>query len=135
MSAATEDVDHSERTRRSGYRYLFTAKHHGGEKKAAMWLSTIAREEEFSIFDLADLHEIADGRDWLYGVSRDDEDNLRHIGTFEEQVAEFQPGNSRTKDPWHGYPQWPVNTDGPANRRRQKCRPDPQYFIGWWKRD
>jgi hypothetical protein len=128
MSAATEDVEHSERTQHRRLRYRFMAKHHGGDKDAAMWLPTISRDEEFSVFDLADLHEIADERGWLYGILRDNEGKLLQIGTWEEQVAEFQPGNSRTEDPWHGYPQWPIGPDGPANRRRQQCRPNRQVF-------
>ena len=94
MSAATENVPHPERTRRSQYRYLFVPKHHGGGNKAAMWLPNISRAAEFSIFDLADFHEIHDGRGWLYGVLRNDEGDLSEIGTWDEQVAEFQPGQS-----------------------------------------
>lgn len=127
MSAATENVEHSASTQRSGYRYFFYAKHHGGDKKAAMWLTSISREVEFSIFDQGDLRQIADERGWIYGILLDAAGDLREIGTWDEQVAEFQPGAS-AGDPWHGYPQWPVDELGPANRRKQKCCPDRAVF-------
>jgi hypothetical protein len=127
MSAATENVEHSATTQRSGYRYMFLAKHHGGDVNAAMWLPSISREMEFSIFDQSDLHEIVDERGWIYGVLLDEEGDLREIGTWDEQVAEFQPGVA-AGNPWHGYPQWPVDKHGPPNRRRQQCCPDRMVF-------
>ena len=120
MSAATENVEHPVRTRRSGYRYLFTAKHHGGDPKASMWHASLGRDIEFSIFDQADLQEIVDTkRGWLYGILQDEDGTLRTIGTRAEQVAEFQP-DGNVEGPWHGYPRWPlkVKSDGPQNRRR-----------------
>src|SRR5437867_9439484 len=89
---AVQDIEHPARTRRSGYRYLFTAKHHGGDKRATMWLKEIDRNTEFSIFDVADFLEVADGRGWLFGVLPNDDGDLREVGTGEEKVAEFQPG-------------------------------------------
>ncbi len=127
MSAATENVEHSASTQRSGYRYFFYAKHHGGDAKAAMWLASISRDLEFSIFNQGDLHEILDERGWIYGILLDDDGDLREIGTWDEQVAEFQPG-AAVGDPWHGYPQWPVDRLGPANRRKQQCCPDTAVF-------
>jgi hypothetical protein len=127
MSAATENVEHSATTQRSGHRYFFYAKHHGGDPRAAMWLPTISREVEFSIFDQADLHEIEDSRGWLYGVLRSDDGKLQEIGTWDEQVAEFQPG-APDREPWHGYPQWSVDKHGPPNRRRQECCADRKVF-------
>src|SRR5262249_32572249 len=111
------------RSQRSQYRYLFTAKHHGGGKGAAMWLPEIGHDAEFFIFDEADMQQLADSRGWLYGILRDTEGDLRSIGTWDEQVAEFQPGPSPV-DPWHGYPQWPLDETGPPNRRRQHCCPE-----------
>jgi hypothetical protein len=127
MSAATQDIEHSSQTQRSQYRYLFTAKHHGGNKSAAMWLPGISQNTEFSIFDNADLRQIADSRGWLYGVLLDDNGKLQDIGTCEEQVAEFQPGAS-SGDPWHGYPQWALDETGPPNRRKQHCCPEREVF-------
>src|SRR5260221_14523850 len=92
MSAATENIEHTARTQRNGYRYLFTAKHHGGDKTSAMWLASLNRDTEFSIFDLADLREILDDRGWLYGVLLDADGDLLDLGSWNEQVAEFQPG-------------------------------------------
>ena len=127
MSDATEDIEHPTRTRRGEYRYLFTAKHHGGDSTASMWLPEIAQEVEFAIFDFADFVQIVDSRGWLYGVLREADGKLSTIGTWDEQVAEFQPG-SDAADPWHGYPQWALNEIGPANRRKQQCRPEKAVF-------
>ena len=122
---AIQDAEHPTRTRRSSYRYTFTARHHGGDKSAAMWAMEITRDAEFSIFDGADFWEIADGRGWLYGVLLNG-DELSSIGTRDEQVAEFQPGAEG--EPWHGYPKWVVNKLGPANRRKPHCCPEKQVF-------
>jgi hypothetical protein len=92
-----------------------------------MWLTSIDRDTEFSIFDLADLREIMDERGWLYGVLANSDGDLRDIGTWNEQVAEFQPGSTEA-DPWHGYPKWPVDEIGPPNRRKPKCRPTRVVF-------
>jgi hypothetical protein len=127
MSAATQDIEHPTRTQRSQHRYLFTAKHHGGDKNAAMWLPEISRNTEFSIFDLADLRQIADRRGWLYGVLVDEGGEQQIIGTWDEQVAEFQPGSS-PEAPWHGYPQWALDKTGPPNRRTQHNCPEKGVF-------
>ena len=127
MSAATQDIEHPTRTQRSQYRYLFTAKHHGGDKGAAMWLPEISQNTEFSIFDNADLRQIADSRGWLYGILLDGDGELQDIGTWDEQVAEFQPGAS-PDDQWHGYPQWALDETGPPNRRKQSCCPEKTVF-------
>jgi hypothetical protein len=127
MSAATQDIEHPARTRRSQYRYLFIAKHHGGDKKAAMWRPSISQDTEFSIFDNADMGQITDGRGWLYGVLRDNDGEILILGTWDEQVAEFQPGAS-APDPWHGYPEWALDESGPPNRRKQQCCPDKAVF-------
>ena len=117
MPVAAND-EHPVRTRRSGYRYVFTAKHHGGTKGAATWLPTISRDDEFSIFDSADLHDIGDDRGWLYGVLPNEEATLRALGTRGELVAEFQPG-----DWWHGYPRWPLlSRKAAGNRKRAPAR-------------
>ncbi len=127
MSAATQDIEHPARTQRSRHRYLFVAKHHGGDRNAGMWLPEISQEIEFSIFDMADSREIADNRGWLYGVLLDGDGELESIGMWDEQVAEFQPARS-PQDPWHGYPQWPIDEAGPPNRRKQNCCPDRAVF-------
>lgn len=127
MSAATHDFEHGDRTTRSRHRYLFLAKHHGGDPKAATWLALMSQREEFSIFDSADERQIADERGWLYGVWPDGSGGLREIGTRDEQIAEFQPG-ANPEEAWHGYPKWTVNDLGPANRKRQQCRPEIAVF-------
>jgi hypothetical protein len=120
-------VVHPTVTGRSGYHYQFTPKHHGGDRNASMWLPDISLDTEFSIFNDADLQQIADSRGWLYGVLRDGNGDLQNIGMWDEQVAEFQPAPSPS-DPWHGYPQWALDEAGPPNRRKQYCCPERNVF-------
>lgn len=118
------DIEHPVPTRRSGYRYLFTAKHHGGGSKSdSRWI--VDRDTEFAVFDDADRHEIEDEDGRLYGVCRE-ANTLQDLGTWGQQVAEFpkaRPGNV-----WHGYPIWAVSENGPDNRRNAKLMPSKRVF-------
>lgn len=120
------DPIHPRVTRKSKYRYQFTAKHHRGSKGDAQWLATISRAEEFSIFNDADAYDFSDAVGRLYGVLRDGNGNLREIGTWNQQMAEFPRANTNVA--WHGYPIWAVNKLAPPNRRNQKARPAKQVF-------
>ena len=112
-------------TRRSGYRYLFSEKHHGrGGPDAARWILT--HDEEFGVFDLADFHDLSDERGWLYGIRRDPDGRLVDLGTWNQQVAEFP--HTREREPWHGYPLWPLKALGPDNRKGEKYRPSKEVF-------
>jgi hypothetical protein len=114
-------------TRRNGYRYLFYDKHHGrGGLDVARWLPSLGQDEEFAIFDLADFHELADDRGWLYGIRRGAEGAILDLGTWGQQVAEFP--RARRDEPWHGYPLWPLKEHGPPNRRGEKHRPSKEVF-------
>ena len=94
------DPEHPEVTRRSKYRYCFTSKHHGGGSlEDARW--TILPNEEFSIFDTADFLEVCELDECYYGVFPVDGE-LRDIGTWEQQMAEFPKASKGA--PWHGYP-------------------------------
>jgi len=122
-----EDPIHPDPTRNNGYRYLFAGKHHGGGSRSdARWSEEVGRAEEFSVFDTADFHDIADERGWLYGVLREEDGSLRDLGTWEQQVAEFPLANEGV--PWHGYPIWAVNRAAPANRSGQKMKPSKEVF-------
>lgn len=116
---------HSEQTHRSGFSYLFSDKHHGGDRNAARWSLELSEAEEFSVFDNADLHDISDDRQYLYGVLRMG-DVLRKLGTLKQQVAEFPHADEG--QPWHGYPHYPLQEVGPPNRRGEKCRPEKIVF-------
>jgi len=115
-------------TRRSKYVYFFSDKHHGGGAKGgSQWSPDLSRNEEFSIFDAADWHELSGRRGWLYGILRADAKHLRYLGTWGQQVAEFR--RARKGERWHGYPLYPVNsTLAPPNRRGDKAKPSKEVF-------
>jgi hypothetical protein len=118
---------HPTPTRRSGYRYLFSDRHHGGGGKGdSRWSLELSREEEFSVFDDADQYELSDDRGWLYGILRAGPDALRYLGTWGQQVAAFP--FARPGIPWHGYPLWPLNELAPPNRRGEKSCPSKEVF-------
>lgn len=86
----------------------------------------MTHEEEFSVFNLADVLDIQDdGR--FFGVLRDAEGDLRDLGTWQQQVAEFPLASGSA--PWHGYPAWPLNDLAPPNRVSQKMRPNKSVFV------
>ena len=114
-----QDHEHTQTTRRHQYRYLFTAKDHGGGKGTAEWI--LSEPEEFAVFDGADEMELSEEAGNLYGALRDGADSLRILGSFQEQIAEFPCTPVGT--PWHGYPMWAINPDGPSNRRNPRHRP------------
>jgi hypothetical protein len=60
MPRLTENVIYELVTRRSGFQYLFTTKHHGGDAGASCWLPALSLAEEFVVFDDADGHGLAD---------------------------------------------------------------------------
>ena len=126
MPTLTTVVVHGTLTARSNYQYQFTPKHHGADTNAAQWLPGLSLEEEFSVFDEADVHELSDEDGNLYGVLRDEKGSLRYIGTWNQQVAEFPV--ARASEVWHGYPLYPLVELGPENRRGEKGRPGKNLF-------
>jgi hypothetical protein len=118
---------HPVSTRRSGHRYLFYAKHHGRDARAAQWLPDFSHDEEFAIFDTADSHEVADEHGWLYGIRIGPGGEVLDLGTWGQQVAEFP--FARQNEPWHGYPLWPLREAGPSNRSGEKHRPSRAVFL------
>ncbi len=116
---------HPVATRRSGHRYLFYVKHHGGGD-AAKWLQELTPDDEFTIFDTADFHDLSCERGWLYGVRNGLGGEVLALGTDRQQIAEFP--HARSNEPWHGYPVWPLKEEGPENRKGEKFRPAPVVF-------
>ncbi len=122
-------------TRLSGFLYIFTDKHHRPAQADrvrdaghAQWDPSMSHVEEFDVFDLADHHEVFDGRGWLYGVRpRDDAGDIPPLGTWGQEIAEFP--SARPGQPWHGYPLWPLSGEGPENRRGEKARPEKAVFA------
>jgi hypothetical protein len=126
MATLTTVVEHHTLTGRSSYRYQFTPKHHGADSDAARWLPSMTLDEEFVVFDEADEHELNGDDGNLYGVQRDDDGEVRYIGTWNQQIAEYPV--AREAEPWHGYPLYPLIELGPENRRGQKGRPGKEVF-------
>ena len=85
---------------------------------------TLSFEDEFAVFNLADLHDVFDERGWLYGVRRLDE-GLADVGTRGEQMAEFPLSRVGA---WHGYPNWPVTLRRADSFRSEKRRPQTVVF-------
>ncbi|MGO8746133.1 MAG: hypothetical protein ACLQNE_09105 [Thermoguttaceae bacterium] len=127
MPPDSTDPIYAEPTRKSGFCYTFTGKHHGGGKSDdARWLPSLSRADEFSVFDGADYHDFSDDRQWLYGVLRSHDGTLGELGTWQQQVAEFP--FVATGGLWHGYPIWSVSDLAPPNRRGEKMRPSKEVF-------
>jgi len=119
------DHEHPQPTRRHGYRYLFTSKHHEGHGDA-QWVASLSEADEFAVFDGADEMELSDENGNLFGALSEGDDSLRTLGIFAEQIAMFPCAAEGS--PWHGYPLWALNDGAPANRRNQKHRPAREVF-------
>lgn len=120
--------EHPVATRRSGYRYFFYDKHHGkGAPDAARWQPDLTQDEEFEVFDEADAHDLSDERRWLYGIGFSVNGEVRQLGTWGQQVAEFP--FARAAAAWHGYPLWPLWEAGPQNRKGEESRPAKEVFL------
>jgi hypothetical protein len=98
---------HPVRTANHQYQYLFHPKHHGrGGPREAQWLKELSHDQEFGVFDLADTHELLDGKGHLYGFHLGPNQEILELGTLEQQVAMFP--RARPDEPWHGYPLSPL---------------------------
>jgi hypothetical protein len=126
MAVVMENVVLPQRSRKRGLSYEISAKHHGGNRRAAMWSPEVTPAEEFAIFDAADFGDVFDGRGSLYGVEPLAQ-QLRTLGMWQEQVAKFP--RKRPNEPWHCYPVWPLEIPrkGRATKPR-KHRPPKEVF-------
>jgi hypothetical protein len=117
MSNGTLGPLHPAATQRSGYQYFFYTKHHrSGKSPYAQWDPGLTKDEEFAVFDLADLHDLADQNGHLFGVHIGPGKKPLELGTRGEFVAEFRftaPGHA-----WHGYPLFPIAKHGQDRKRR-----------------
>ncbi len=88
--------------------YLFHPKHHHSKStKWSQWRPDLPDEDEFQVFELADLHALERGPNGdMFGVLPAPGGDLRFIGTDEEQVAFFPEASVGL--PWHGYPVIPA---------------------------
>ena len=98
---------HPKVTDNSGYGYFFYTKHHAvGKSSDAQWLPTISHDEEFAVFNLADILTLANRNGDLFGLRRDEQGKILYVGTGDEQIAEFP--FARENELWHGIPMWPI---------------------------
>ena len=104
--------------------YCFTPKHHSGPRNTnAQWC--INRDEEFLVFNMADVNELEDSDKNLFGICvRQEGKRLRlvHLGTKREQIARFWFESNGSH--WHGHPLWPTLTKQKTNRSNQAYCPD-----------
>jgi hypothetical protein len=122
-----EDHVYPRPTDRSGYRYMFTTKHRGaGSSREARWAHDLSEDDEFSIFNTADVAQIFDEDGRHYGVLRDVSKRLREIGTERQQMAEFPVADEGI--PWHGYPAWPLSGRAAENKATHQARPSRLVF-------
>ena len=136
MSSVHSNTKHPKVTARRNLSYVFTPKHHGGDKKASCWLPALIPDGEFAIFDRADgivvksdgedNRQVADAAGNLYGYETVAGGSLRELGTWHQQMAEF-PVQAQGAE-WHGYPIWPIGPQAPLNKQGQRCRPDARVF-------
>jgi len=92
-----------------------TTKHHGGPDShgESQWLPELSWDEEFSVFNLADEHEIDDDAGNMYGVLRGEDGQLREIGDDYQELAFF--AYAREGQMWHGYPLHPISSGSNEN--------------------
>ncbi len=139
MPSVQVDTPHPHLTARRNLQYMFTPKHHGASATASCWLTAIAFDEEFAIFNRADGmvvallgdddQQVADPAGNLYGyeVMGASNQHLRELGTWDQQMAEYPVQKAGAA--WHGYPIWPINPIAtPPRFQGQRCRPLPDVF-------
>ena len=112
-----------------GVRYLFTCNgksyrsldyHRGnrGRHHKSVW--SVARDEEFDIFDTADSNDWADGDNGYWGFQGH---TPAEIGVDGERIAVF-PDKSDNAEDWHGYPVHVSETRRPTVDLIQKWQND-----------
>jgi hypothetical protein len=102
---------HPVRTRNHQYQYLFHPKHHGGDPREGQWLKELSHDEEFTVFDLADEHDLLDEKGHLYGLRLGQDREILELGTLGQQVAKFP--HARPDETWHGFPLSPLSVGKP----------------------
>jgi hypothetical protein len=110
-------------TQRSGYQYFFYTKHHQPNNKTdAQWEPAVTQDEEFAVFDLADLHDLSEPNSDLFGLHLGPGPTIQVLGTRGEQVAEFPV--TVTGQAWHGYPLFPIAKGGRGPKRKNPIPSD-----------
>ena len=110
-------------TQRSGFQYFFYTKHHQPNNATdAQWETAVSQNEEFAVFDLADLHDLSEPNGDLFGLHLGAGPSILILGTRGEQVAEFPV--QAASQAWHGYPLFPIAKRGTAPKRKNPIPAD-----------
>jgi hypothetical protein len=110
---------HPATTQRRGYQYFFYTKHHqAGNSQDAQWDPGLTQDEEFAIFDLADLHDLSNPNGDLFGLHFGPGNKPLDLGTRGEFVAEFPV--AAAGQAWHGYPFFPIAMRGRTHTRKPR---------------
>jgi hypothetical protein len=123
---------HGQLTQLNRLTYCFTPKHHGAGSKSksdSQWLPNLPRPEEFAVFDMADIHQLAGPDGNLYGLRIRQVGERREIlelGTRHEYIARFWAEEQQRH--WHGHPLWPIQTKETQNRKGQRYCPPREVF-------
>ncbi len=138
VPSVQNNTAHPVQTTRRGLTYVFTPKHHGGDRTASCWLTELPLDDEYAVFDRADgivvespedNRQVSDTEGNLYGyeILASDPQRLRELGTWHQQIGEFpvqKPGAV-----WHGYPIWPIDEEiAPQKHKGMKHRPQVEVF-------
>jgi hypothetical protein len=111
---------HPTKTRRHRYEYRFYTKHHlAGNSPHAQWHPDLTHDEEFAVFDLADLHDLANQKGNLFGLHIGPSQKPLELGTRGKFVAEFPVAAAGRA--WHGYPVYPVTNRGQMRERKTRA--------------
>jgi hypothetical protein len=110
-------------TQRSGYQYFFYTKHHQPSNTTdAQWEPALTQDEEFTVFDLADLHDLSEPNGDLFGLHIGLGPSILVLGTGGQQVAEFPA--TAAGQAWHGYPLFPLAKRGRGQKRKNPIPTD-----------
>ena len=123
---------HPQATGRSNHRYFFYDKHHGrGGPQAARWLPELSDDEEFAVFDQADLLNLSDEQSNLYGIriGPEPEREVLILGTLGQQIAKFPA--SRAGSPWHGFPLGPLEGNYDPRQPPRRALPREGAEARW----
>lgn len=114
-------------TTRRSLCYFFHPKHHNpNDPDESQWLlpPELTADEEFGVFDFADMNDMSDQKGHLYGIRVNDGCAVV-LGTLGQKVARFWEEDP--KNPWHGHPISPILSR--RDRDKDLLRPVPKKVL------